>query len=606
MNSWKTRLEVRSGTEKVVSRWISFKRGFLQGDSFSPIGFCISEIPVAMLLKASSGYRMGPPGRRRIRKAHSLFVDDLKVYQEGEETMKIVNETIVRASVDTVARYGVKKCAEAKFHKGKMVHSEGMEILNERMKSLDPTEGDVYKFLGLDQNEGIERNEVYRKIENTMIERLSKIVDLELNDKNMMNAINSRVIPVATYPMNVITFTKTELTEFNMLIKRILRNKNMHGRQGSNERLYLCREEGGRGLIDLEEAYQKTKIRIACYMSLSSDQYIQTAWERELRKTGPSINREALEALFAVGIEAEFGVGYVIVENRRWAEGSYPEVFQKLKDIFVKERREKRKHEYIQKKLQSEYWLNQEKESHIWLKGNLAPEKTASIIQMLEQMNETRAWKKIRGLQVDNDLCRLCRGERETVQHILSGCKILANQEYLKRHNRVLSVFTAEWCKYNGIIEKDIKWYKMEWKTGQVIEKNGIKVLWDFQFSSRKKNQSRRPDLIIEDNNQKLIYIVDMACPMERNIEKKATEKLTNYQQLAYEFRERRPGYKVVIIPLILGCCGGGAKILKRNIAKVLEDEKLINTILCEMVKVVLMDSETIMRKFLSGLIQAE
>ena len=61
-----------------------------------------------------------------------------------------------------------------------------------------------------------------------------------------------------------------------------------------------------------------------------------------------------------------------------------------------------------------------------------------------------------------------------------------------------------------------------------------------------------------------------------------------------------------MIIPLILGCCGGGAKILKRNIAKVLEDEKLINTILCEMVKVVLMDSETIMRKFLSGLIQAE
>ena len=350
----------------------------------------------------------------------------------------------------------------------------------------------------------------------------------------------------------------------------------MHARQGSNERLYLCRELGGRGLTDLEETYQKTKIRIACYMSLSSDRFIQVAWERELNKNGPSINREAVEALNMVGIDAEFGVGYINIEDRRWAEGSYPEVYQKLKDLFVKGKKEQRKQKYIKKTLQSELWRNQEKESHKWLKGSLAPEKTASVMQMLEQMVETRVWKRIRGLEVESDVCRLCRSERETVQHILSGCKVLANQEYLKRHNRTLSVFAVEWCKYKGVIEADINWYKKEWKTGEVIEKNGIKVLWDFQFSSRKKNQARRPDLIIEDNNQKLIYILDMACPMERNVEEKAIQKLTNYQQLAYEFRERSPGYRVMIIPLILGCCGGGAKILRKNIRKLIDDERLI------------------------------
>ena len=64
-----------------------------------------------------------------------------------------------------------------------------------------------------------------------------------------------------------------------------------------------------------------------------------------------------------------------------------------------------------------------------------------------------------------------------------------------------------------------------------------------------------------------------MACPMEKNIEVKVTEKLTTYQQLAFELREKRPGYKVTIVPLILGCCGGGAKTLRKTISKLIDDE---------------------------------
>ena len=55
------------------------KKGLLQGDSFSPVGFCLSEVPVAMLLEDTDGYRMGAPGRRDIKRTHSLFLDDQKV-----------------------------------------------------------------------------------------------------------------------------------------------------------------------------------------------------------------------------------------------------------------------------------------------------------------------------------------------------------------------------------------------------------------------------------------------------------------------------------------------------------------------------------------------
>ena len=53
------------------------------------------------LLQQSKGYRMGAPGNRSISRTHSLFIDDLKQYQESHEIIKEVNEIIVQASLDT-------------------------------------------------------------------------------------------------------------------------------------------------------------------------------------------------------------------------------------------------------------------------------------------------------------------------------------------------------------------------------------------------------------------------------------------------------------------------------------------------------------------------
>ena len=66
----------------------------------------------------------------------------------------------------------------------------------------------------------------------------------KLNDKNLVKVINTKVIPVAAYPMNVCKFTQSELTELDQVIKRELRKNNMLGRQASDERLYMKRKDG--------------------------------------------------------------------------------------------------------------------------------------------------------------------------------------------------------------------------------------------------------------------------------------------------------------------------------------------------------------------------
>ena len=44
-----------------------------------------------------------------------------------------------------------------------------------------------------------------------------------------------------------------------------------------------------------------------------------------------------------------------------------------------------------------------------------------------------------------------------------------------------------------------------------------------------------------------------MACPMEKNIGEKYVEKLRKCQQLAFETRKKRSGFRVEIVPLMIG-----------------------------------------------------
>ena len=56
MEEWKTRLEVNENGKVSTSRTINIVKGFLQGESCSPVGFCLTEVPVAVLIEETDGY----------------------------------------------------------------------------------------------------------------------------------------------------------------------------------------------------------------------------------------------------------------------------------------------------------------------------------------------------------------------------------------------------------------------------------------------------------------------------------------------------------------------------------------------------------------------
>ena len=101
---------------------------------------------------------------------------------------------------------------------------------------------------------------------------LEQLIDVNLNDENLVNATNSRVVLVAGYVMNVFNLGKGEIEELDKIVKTTLRKQDFHGKQASDERLYGRREDGGRGLRSFMEVYYGTKVRVACCMATSNNE----------------------------------------------------------------------------------------------------------------------------------------------------------------------------------------------------------------------------------------------------------------------------------------------------------------------------------------------
>ena len=137
---------------------------------------------------------------------------------------------------------------------------------------------------------------------------------------------------------------------------------------------------------------------------------------------------------------------------------------------------------------------------------------------------------------------------------------MLASSEYLARHNKALVVLALAWTKEQNLLDQNVKWYQEKWNRRHVLENSQAKLIWDFDFNLRKTTTSKRPDVMLEEKQTKTVWICDMVCTQKKNIEHKRLEKGTHYRQLAFKIRERRPGFNVKVMPLVISAFGRGIK----------------------------------------------
>ena len=170
---------------------------------------------------------------------------------------------------------------------------------------------------------------------------------------------------------------------------------------------------------------------------------------------------------------------------------------------------------------------------------------------MAAQEQSLRTRKVMRDIDHRNidPKCRLCGEKDETVEHLVSACSKLAQIQYKQRHDKVASIIHWRLCKKYGIpVQRD--WYKHEIQ--KIIESSSVKILWDFSIQTDKVIKARRPDIVVVDKVKKVVTIIDIAVPADRNILEKQEEKVTKYQDLRMELT-RLWKKTAKMVPVVVG-----------------------------------------------------
>ena len=111
-----------------------------------------------------------------------------------------------------------------------MLETNGLDVLAERKKTLDLEQKENYNFLGCEQPEQIDTDAVYVRVKAKMDKRRKPSTSTKLYERNLIKAINTRVVPVASHVMNVCDFNLKQIDNLDKLIMKALCDKGMHDR----------------------------------------------------------------------------------------------------------------------------------------------------------------------------------------------------------------------------------------------------------------------------------------------------------------------------------------------------------------------------------------
>ena len=109
--------------------------GIFQGDSLSPLFFCMVLNPLSVELpRTDFGYWMstahGETAKRQLV-SRLLYMDDLKLYGRNPDQLKGLLHMVRTFSDDIQMKFGVDKCAVARFVNSKLSgHNSAMTVGN--------------------------------------------------------------------------------------------------------------------------------------------------------------------------------------------------------------------------------------------------------------------------------------------------------------------------------------------------------------------------------------------------------------------------------------------------------------------------------------------
>ena len=160
--------------------------------------------------------------------------------------------TVKNVLDDIKMEFGLDKCAKASFKRGKKVSAEGNPI-NDNQVIQDLDQAETYKYLGMEEGEGVQHHKMKVKIRKEYKRRIKLVLKSELNARNKIAAINTLAVPVILYSYGVIDWTLYDIKDLDRMTRKQLYMNWMLAKKMDVDRIYLPCQEGGRSLMNLEK-----------------------------------------------------------------------------------------------------------------------------------------------------------------------------------------------------------------------------------------------------------------------------------------------------------------------------------------------------------------
>eukprot|EP00794_Sanderia_malayensis_P009458 gene9458-biopygen7807 len=323
MPHWRTAFNFVSSGRPCRTKELPIVRGLFQGDSLSPLLFCLAIAPLsAAIRRRCAAYTI----RDNETISHLLYMDDLKVYLPTQKDLEKAIRVVERASRAIGMELGLRKCAIAhRNNRGQVeVHEEaessyhGIPLLKEE---------DCYKYLGLQQLFRVNRSETGRRVLTKVNPTVQELLKTDLNSGNLTKALSCKIAGTMRYYIAAQVWTKGDMCTVDRQIRGQLRKTRYHDGSSSIARLYLPRRLGGRGMPLLEEVYCITILGLVDYLGKCSDEFGERLWRcmYALETDRPGRRRQtvigkARHVLSQVGLADDFLVDERGLQLRRNAQ----------------------------------------------------------------------------------------------------------------------------------------------------------------------------------------------------------------------------------------------------------------------------------------------
>ncbi len=419
-----------------------------------------------------------------------------------------------------------------------------------------------------------------------------------LNAKQARMAHNTWAVPVCRYFFGVVDWSETEVKRLDVETRKILKQYKCHYLPASPEKLYLptqvsnpggaeiafnsrglSMQEGGRGLMSVALTWEREVMSVASYLLASEDGQVQGAvsFLKELAKRSGRNQRKGI-LREAKRIREKYHLQDELLPL------SHPEEANAAQHKNLLRKLEKAQIEALVAKLVGKVFNGPHarqvrergvdvKATHCWLReGKLKPETESVIVAAQDGVTPTKHHRASLPGGPQDPVCRLCGNHNETLGHLLSKCKAHEHKEYTGRHNSVLYLLTRAMAeKLKLKVPESLKVPGGGIRCG-VIESRDATMLVDLCIPTDRQVKERKPDLVVRMVREKRIVIFEVAVAWDRGVEEREVEKRAKYGDLAADLAKQWEGYRVVIVPVVLGDLG-----LIRNLRRYMAKAKILS-----------------------------